>query len=67
MTEVLDNEAWVLRCVAHMLTLDQTLDPDLARPIAEDMCSRARWRDMGPEAAAQAVFDLGNRRGVDGV
>lgn len=59
MTEpVVDDPTWIARCVAHLVELDQKLDPELARPIAEDMCGRPRWRVMLPEAAAQTVFDL---------
>ena len=58
MTDPLDDAAWIGRCVAHMIELDPALDPALARPIAEDMCTRPRWRDMAPEDAAQAVFDF---------
>jgi len=58
MTDPLDDAAWTRRCLAHMIELDPALDPALARPIAEDMCTRARWRVMVPEAAAQAVFDF---------
>ena len=58
--EPVDDTAWSARCVARMVELDPMLDPELARPIAEDMCSRLRWRTMGPEEAAQAVFDFGN-------
>jgi hypothetical protein len=57
--EHLEDGIWVARCVAHMISLDALLDPELARPIAEDMGTRARWRRMAPEAAAQAVFDFG--------
>jgi hypothetical protein len=67
MTDAIDKDAWVQRCVAHLLVLDPPLDAELARPIAEDMFDRPRWRDMGPEGAAQAVFDIGNQRGPDGV
>jgi len=58
MTEPLDDAAWIARCLARMIELDPALDPALARPIAEDMCTRARWRRMAPEDAAQAVFDF---------
>lgn len=61
MTEAPDKAGWVQRCVDHLVALDPSLDPELARPIADDMFNRARWRDMGPEAAAQAVFDMGRR------
>ncbi len=44
-----------------MVELDPLLDPALARPIADDMCARARWRSMAPEAAAQAVFEFGSK------
>ena len=62
MVEPLDDSTWVARCIARLVELDPALDPELARPVVEDMCSRPRWRDMGPEAAAQAVFDLDMRR-----
>ncbi len=61
-SEPLDDHAWIARCVARMVELDPLLDPELARPIVQDMVSRARWRSMGPEHAAQAVFDLGSQR-----
>lgn len=59
--ESLDDDVWSARCVARMVELDPLLDPELARPIADDMCTRARWRGMQPEAAAQALFEFGNR------
>ena len=58
MTDPLDDAAWIGRCVAHMIELDPKLDPALARPVAEDMCTRARWRGMTPEDAARAAFDF---------
>jgi hypothetical protein len=57
--ETVTDDAWTARCVARMVELDPMLDPELARPVAEDMCSRPRWRGMAPEAAAQTVFDIG--------
>jgi hypothetical protein len=62
MVEPLDDSTWVARCIARMVELDPALDPELARPVVEDMCFRQRWREMGPETAAQAVFDLDMRR-----
>ena len=62
--ESLDDNGWVARCVARMVELDPILDPELARPVAEDMCTRPRWRDQAPEDAAQAVFDVGNKRAL---
>jgi hypothetical protein len=56
----LEDGAWIARCIARLLVLDPLLDPDLARPVAEDMSGRARWRAMPPEDAAQTVFDFGN-------
>lgn len=58
MVDGVDDLAWVERCLARMLELDPQLDPELARPIAADMCTRTRWRTMAPEAAAELVFDL---------
>ena len=58
MSEPVDDATWIERCLARMIELDQKLDPALARPIAEDMCTRARWRVMEPASAAQAVFDF---------
>lgn len=62
MMDSLNDSTWVARCIARMVELDPVLDPELARPVAEDMCNRQRWRGMGPEEAAQAVFDLDIRR-----
>lgn len=62
--ERLDDNDWVARCVARMVELDPILDPELARPVAEDMCTRPRWRDQAPEDAAQSVFDLGSKRAL---
>ena len=59
-SEPADDGVWITRCVAKMVALDPQLDPELARPIAEDMATRARWRSMAPEDAAQAVFDFGS-------
>ncbi|MBC8054946.1 MAG: hypothetical protein H7Y61_00025 [Rhizobiales bacterium] len=59
--ESLDHDVWVARCVAHMVELDPKLDPELARPVADDMCSRPRWRSMSPEEAATAVFEFGKK------
>lgn len=67
MNDVFDQEEWVRRCVAHLLMLDPSLQADLARPIAEDLFERQRWRDMGPERAAQTVFDVGNKGGSTSV
>lgn len=58
-----DDSVWVARCVAWLVELDPLLDPELARPIAEDMATRKRWRSMEPESAAQAVFDFGKKPG----
>jgi|GEM_PF-3100331 len=58
--EPLDDESWSARCVARMVELDPLLDPELARPIAEDMCSRPRWRTMKPADAADVVFHFGS-------
>lgn len=55
---------WVARCVAHMVVLDPLLIPDLARPIAEDMSARRRWRALSPEDAAQLLFDRERPPGV---
>lgn len=60
--EPLEDGPWIARCVARMVELDPKLDPELARPIAEDMSTRARWRQMAPEDAAQALFDFGPKR-----
>jgi len=57
--EPLDDAGWCVRCVARMVELDPLLDPELARPIADDMGTRPRWRTMPPEDAAQALFDFG--------
>jgi hypothetical protein len=59
MVEPLDDGVWVRRCVDRLVALDPALDPERARPVAEDMCTRPRWRAMAPEAAAQALFDVG--------
>ena len=59
--EPLGDDVWVARCVARMVELDPQLDPELARPVADDMCSRPRWRGMQPEDAATAVFDFGSK------
>lgn len=61
--QTLDDAGWIAGCVARMVSLDPLLDPELARPIAEDMCSRPRWRAMAPDAAAQTVFDFGSKSG----
>ncbi|HEY9239916.1 MAG TPA: hypothetical protein VIP10_13825 [Burkholderiaceae bacterium] len=58
----MDDSTWVARCVARLIELDPALDPELARPVVEDMCGRLRWRGMVPEVAAQVVFDLDMRR-----
>ena len=60
----LEDGAWSDRCLQRMIELDPQLDPELARPIADDMCSRARWRAMAPEDAAQFMFDVGTKRGT---
>jgi hypothetical protein len=44
-----------------MVALDPELEPALAEPIARDLCSRSRWRAMTPQAAAQALFDIGSK------
>jgi hypothetical protein len=62
MDQSLDDDVWIARCTARMLELDPQLDPELARPIAQDMVTRMRWRSMNPEDAAQALFDFGSQR-----
>lgn len=54
--EFLDDRVWITRCVAHLVELDPKLDPELARPIAQDLVTRERWRRVRPEDAAQALF-----------
>lgn len=58
MNEPFDEGSWIACCVARMVELDPMLDPELARPVAEEMSARTRWRVMAPEDAAQAVFDF---------
>lgn len=60
--ERLDDGVWIARCLAQLIELDPQLDPELARPIAEDMGSRKRWRSMAPEDAARIVFDFGSKK-----
>ena len=60
MTEALDDDAWVQRCLTRLVELDPSLDPELGRPIAQDLCERPRWRAMAPEHAAQTIFDVGD-------
>ncbi len=62
MMHSLNDSTWVARCIARLVELDPALDPELARPVVEDMCTRQRWRDMEPEQAAQVVFHLDMRR-----
>lgn len=59
MTDRIDEDTWVARCVARLIELDPVLDPALALPIAQDMQSRERWRRLSPEEAAGAVFHFG--------
>ena len=61
MTEAIDDETWVQRCLARLVELDPSLAPEHGRPVAQDLCERARWRAMPPEQAAQVIFDLGDR------
>ena len=63
MTTRIDDDTWVARCVARLVELDPALDPELVRPIAQDLCARERWRAMAPEDAAKTLFDVGNPRG----
>jgi hypothetical protein len=63
MTNRIDDDIWVARCVACLVELDPGLAPELALPVARDMCERARWRALGPEDAARTVFDYGTRPG----
>ena len=64
MDQPLDDYVWIARCVARIIELAPQLDPELARPIAQQMASRPRprWRSMTPEGAAQAVFYGGTQR-----
>lgn len=57
--ELVSDQQWIERCVGRLIELDPSLEREFALPVAEDMCIRQRWRDMGPEAAAQAVFNIG--------
>ena len=59
MTDRIDEDTWVARCVARLVELDPVLDPALAVPIAQDMQTRERWRRLPPEEAASAVFHFG--------
>jgi hypothetical protein len=59
MTDRIDDDIWVARCVACLVGLDPGLKPELALPVARDMSERDRWRAMGPEDAARTVFDFG--------
>lgn len=60
--EPLDDRAWIRRCLAFLIELDPQLEPALARPIAQDMATSARWRVMPPEVAARTVFEFANTR-----
>ena len=55
------DAVWIERCVACMVELDPKLEPVLAEPIAADLNARERWRSMAPEAAAQALFEVGSK------
>lgn len=59
--ECLNDGVWITRCVARLIEFDPQLDPELARPVAEDMGSRQRWRSMAPEDAARTVFHFGSK------
>lgn len=63
MNDSTTDGVWRDRCVKRLVELDPWLKPELAQPIADDLCERSRWRAMAPEDAAQRVFDVGNRRG----
>lgn len=58
----LDDHVWIARCVARMVELDPKLEPELARPIVQEMAPRTRWRSMNPEDAAHAAFYFGTQR-----
>lgn len=60
--EALNDKVWTARCLARMIEIDPELKPSFAEPIALDLCSRARWRAMEPEAAAQVLFDHSQKR-----
>ena len=59
MTDRIDEDAWVARCVARLVELDPVLDPALALPIVQEMQVRERWRRLPPEEAAGTVFYFG--------
>ena len=61
-SESMDDVSWCDRCVRHMIELDPLLEPELARPIVEDMCTRGRWRAMLPEQAARVLFDFDRKQ-----
>lgn len=55
-TELTDAD-WVERVAERMLSLDRSLTGEEVHRIASAIVSRARWRALSPEAAADKAFD----------
>lgn len=53
---VRDDEEWIARCVARVLTLDPLIKADEARNSVADLARLERWRVMRPEAAADQLY-----------
>ncbi len=53
---VRDNDEWIARCVARVLTLDPIIKADEARRSVGELAQLERWRLMKPEAAADQLY-----------
>ncbi|MEO6362802.1 MAG: hypothetical protein ABIO71_06210 [Caldimonas sp.] len=53
---VRDNDEWVARCVARVLSLDPIIKADEAQRSVADLAALERWRLMRPEAAAEQLY-----------
>lgn len=58
-----NDSVWITRCLAQLVELDPKLDPELARPIAQDLAGSERWRSLRPEDAARSLFDFDKKQG----
>jgi hypothetical protein len=53
---VRDNDEWIARCVARVLSLDPIIKTEEARRSVGELAELERWRLMKPEAAADQLY-----------
>ena len=53
---VRDNDEWIARCVARVLSLDPIIKAEEARRSVGELAELERWRLMKPEAAVDQLY-----------